>query len=332
MVGSPSKFLLKILNNRNYSGHFPMIEQMLSDITHLVTPEGFFALINVILIDIVMSGDNAIVIGLATKDLHGNQRKYAIALGIFMATVMRILFASVAVLMLKIIGLKFAGGLLLLYVVWKFYKELRTAKEQRGEKIHEKKAKSIIGAIWLIVLADVSMSLDNVLAVAGAAKESLLILAIGLVFSIALMAVAANYIAGKMEKYPQIQWLGMLIVLFVAIEMLLSGSHELENHLLHVNILPAASIILGIIGFALHARYVKPASVEKISAWVAANWRGIFIANLLLLLSLCFFGDRIKTFLFQHPSALYFILVIVLFVLIEIVATFRTNNQKKAKK
>jgi YjbE family integral membrane protein len=304
------------------------MEQIISEISHLATPVGFFALINVILIDIVMSGDNAIVIGLATKDLHGKQRKYAITLGILMATVMRILFASIAVLMLKTIGIKFAGGLLLLYVVWKFYKELRTEKEQ-DEGIHEKKAKSMVGAIWLIVLADVSMSLDNVLAVAGAAKESLLILAIGLIFSIALMAVAANYIAGKMERYPQIQWLGMLIILFVAIEMLLSGSHELKDHLLHVNILPAASIILGIIGFGLHARYVKPASVEKISAWVAANWRGIFIANLLLLFSLCFLGGQIKEFLFQHPAALYFILVILLFVLIEIVATFRAGKKSK---
>jgi YjbE family integral membrane protein len=306
-----------------------MIEKIISEISLLITPAGFFALVNVILIDIVMSGDNAIVIGLAVKDLQGKKRKQTIALGIFMATMMRIVFASFAVFLLKIIGLKFAGGLLLLYVVWKFYKELRTEKEATGDVHSSKKATTMIGAIWLIVVADFSMSLDNVLAVAGAAKESYLILGIGLVFSIALMAVAANYIAHKMEEYPQIQWLGLFIILFVAIEMLLSGSKELNEQVFHVNILPVASIILGTLGFFLHAKYVKPASDEKIATWFAANWRGIFMANLLVLLSLCFFGDKIKSFMFHHPSALYFVLAIILFTLIEIIATFRAGKVKE---
>ena len=306
------------------------MEQIFSEASHLITSAGFFALVNVILIDIVMSGDNAIVIGLAVKDLQGAKRKQTIALGIFMATIMRILFAFFAVFLLKTIGLKFAGGLLLLYVVWKFYKELRTQKEAAGEVYPKKKATTMAGAIWLIMVADFSMSLDNVLAVAGAAKENYLILGIGLVFSIALMAVAANYIAHKMEKYPQIQWLGLLIILFVAIEMLLTGSKELNEQVFHINILPAASIILSALGYFLHAKYVEPASDEKIAAWFAANWRGIFIANLLVLLSLCFFGDKIKNFMLKHPSALYFILAIVLFTLIEIIATFRAG--RKAKK
>jgi len=308
-----------------------MMEQIISELSHLITPAGFFALLNVILIDIVMSGDNAIVIGLAVKDLQGANRKHAIALGIFMATMMRIIFAVFAVFLLKIIGLKFAGGLLLLYVVWKFYKELRTQKEAAGEVYPARQATTMAGAIWLIVVADFSMSLDNVLAVAGAAKESYLILGIGLVFSIAMMAAAANYIAHKMERYPQIQWLGLMIVLFVAIEMLMSGSKELDEQVLHVNILPLASIILGSLGYFLHAKYVKPASDVIIAGWFAANWRGIFIANLLVLLSLCFFGDKIKNFMFQHPPALYFILAIVLFMLIEIIATFRAGRKQKCE-
>ena len=304
-----------------------MLEEIISEASQLITPAGFFALVNVILIDIVMSGDNAIVIGLAVKDLQGKKRKQTIVLGIFMATMMRILFAFFAVFLLKTIGLKFAGGLLLLYVVWKFYKELRTEKEAACEAHPSKQATTMAGAIWLIMVADFSMSLDNVLAVAGASKESYLILGIGLVFSIAMMALAASYIAHKMEKYPQIQWVGLLIILFVAIEMLMAGSKELDERVFHVNILPAASMVLGAIGYLLHARYVKPTGDEKIAAWFAANWRGIFIANLLVLLSLCFFGDRIKNFMFQHPSALYFILTIVLFILIEIIATFRAGRK-----
>jgi len=305
-----------------------MMAQLISEISHLMTPGGFFALVNVILIDIVLSGDNAIVIGLAVKDLAGKRRKQTIVIGIAMATLMRIMFASVAVLLLRMMGLKFAGGLLLLYVVWKFYKGLRTEKEQEGEAL-TKKATTMLSAIILIMIADFSMSLDNVLAVAGAAKESLLILGIGLVFSIMLMAFASNYIATKMDKYPLIQWVGLLIILFVAIEMLLTGGKELDERLLHVNILPAASIILGALGCFLHAKYVEPASDEKIAAWFAANWRGIFIANLLMILSLCFLGDKIKNFMLRHPPALYFILAIVLFTLIEIIATFRAGRKSK---
>jgi YjbE family integral membrane protein len=306
-----------------------MLESIVSEISHVITPAGFFALVNVILIDIVMSGDNAIVIGLAVKDLKGKKRKQTIVLGVMMATIMRIMFASIAMLLLKTIGLKFAGGLLLLYVVWKFYKELRSQKEKEHGDARMKQATTMAGAIWLIVVADFSMSLDNVLAVAGAAKESLLILGIGLVFSIALMALASNYIAGKMEKYPLIQWVGLLIILFVAIEMLLAGGKELDDRLLHVNILPAASIIMGFLGYLLHTQYVRPAEEEKIAAWFASNWRGIFIANILLLLSLCFFGDKVKDFMLHHPPALYFVLSIVMITLIEIVATFRAGKKSK---
>ena len=304
------------------------MEYILSQVSGIFTTAGLFAFINVMLIDIVMSGDNAIVIGLATKTLHGAERKKAIAIGVILATVLRIIFACTAVMLLKVIGLKFAGGILLLYVAWKFYSELRAEKhgeEKDGKPIA---VRSLAGAIWLIILADVSMSLDNVLAVAGAAGENLVILGIGLVFSILLMALASNYIAGKMDKYPQIQWLGLLIILFVAIEMLLSGSNELDKKLFHVNILPFTSIVLGIIGFHLHARYVKPASEEKIAVWFSNRWKGIFIAGLLLLLSLCFFGDKIHDFFLGHPAALYLVLAIIFFLFIEIISIFRVKRRR----
>lgn len=304
------------------------MDHILSDLASIFTPAGLFAFINVMLIDIVMSGDNAIVIGLATKTLQGAERKKAIAVGVILATVLRIIFACTAVLLLKIIGLKFAGGILLLYVAWKFYSELRAEKHDGQDEVKPAHVRGLAGAIWLIVLADVSMSLDNVLAVAGAARENLVILGIGLVFSILLMAVASNYIAGKMDKYPQIQWLGLLIILFVAIEMLLSGSSELDSKLFHVNILPFTAIVLGIIGFQLHARYVKPADEAKISAWFSCNWRGIFIACLLLFLSLCFFGDKIHRFFTGHPAALYFVLAIIFFLFIEVISILRVQRRR----
>ncbi len=303
------------------------MEQLLSNLSGIFTMTGFFALVNVILIDIVMSGDNAIVIGLATKNLHGTERRKTIVIGVVLATILRIIFACTAVMLLKIVGLKFAGGLLLLYVVWKFYKELRTEKHEKNEG-SVKGAHHLISSIWIIVVADVSMSLDNVLAVAGAARENLLILGIGLAVSIILMAVASSYIAGKMDKYPLIQWIGLLIILFVAIEMLLSGSDELKDKLFHVNILPAASIVLGIIGFVLHAKYVRPASEKKMEAWFSGNWKRIAIGGLFLLLSMCFFGDKIRNFFVKHPSALYFILAIFLFLLIEITSAFRAGKKQ----
>ena len=303
-----------------------MIEQLIADVAHLLTPAGLLAVLNVLLIDIVMSGDNAIVIGMATRDLPEKDRRRVIFIGILLATILRIGFACTTVFLLKTIGLKFAGGILLLYVVWKFYKELRSEKE-KGEGAAARPLKSLAGAVWLIVLADVSMSLDNVLAVAGAARESLLVLGIGLVVSILLMALASGYIARKLERFPQIQWLGLFIILFVAIEMMLAGSMELDQNLFHVNILPFASLVLGILAFQLHAKYVKPASDQRIAQWFAANWRGVFLGNILLLFSLCFVGDKIKAFLFKYPALLYFILAILLGLVIEILATFRAARK-----
>jgi YjbE family integral membrane protein len=212
------------------------------------------------LIDIVLSGDNAIVIGMATKDLQGKERKRAIAIGIALATALRVLFASTVVYLMRVVGIKFAGGLLLLYVVWKFYRELRSAEgEGEGGGGGKREARTLASAVWLILIADVSMSLDNVLAVSGASRENIIVLGIGLVVSIILMAIASGFIASKLEKYPQIQWAGLLVILFVALEMMLSGTHELEEKVFHFNLLPVILFVLVLGGCALHHRYIKPA-------------------------------------------------------------------------
>ena len=306
-----------------------MIENLSASVASLFTVAGMLALLNVIMIDIVLSGDNAIVIGMATKDLRGKERKRAIAIGIFLATVLRIIFASTVVYLLRIVGIKFAGGLLLLYVVWKFYRELRRGggAGDEGGAHGKPEARTLKSAVWLILIADVSMSLDNVLAVSGASRENILVLGIGLVFSIILMAVASNYIASKLEKYPQIQWAGLLVILFVAIEMMLSGTHELEEKVFRINLLPIVMFMLALGGFALHTRYIKPAAQERLAAWAAQNWRSLILANLVLLLALIFFGGVIHAFMMSHPAILYFACALVLFVIIEVVATLRKGKK-----
>lgn len=309
-----------------------MIENLYAAVATLFTMGGFLSLVNVILIDIVLSGDNAIVIGMATKDLRGKERKRAIVIGIAMATAFRILFASTVVYLLRVVGIKFAGGLLLLYVVWKFYRELRQEEaEERGEAGAGKhEARTLKSAVGLIVMADVSMSLDNVLAVSGASRENILVLGIGLVFSIILMAIASNFIASKLEKYPQVQWAGLLVILFVAIEMMLTGTHELEAALFHVNLLPFVMFVLALGGFALHHRYIKPAAEDRLAAWFATHWRRLVITNLILLVALVFFGGAIQAFFMSHPAILYFACTLILFVVIEVAATVRHSRRKRA--
>ena len=161
------------------------MEQIIQDFWHIFTIAWALALLNIIIIDIVMSWDNAIVIGMATKNLPEKLRKKAIMIWIVLATVMRIWFALFATILLNITWLRFAWGVLLLYVVWKFYKELRNGGEHHYEN-NDKKIKEIwfASAIWTIIIADVSMSLDNVLAVAWASHWNIVTLWIWLVFSI----------------------------------------------------------------------------------------------------------------------------------------------------
>lgn len=200
------------------------------------------AFLMVIGIDLALAGDNAIVIGLAAAGLPKEQRNKAILLGVLAATVLRILFALVTTQLLQIVGLLLAGGVLLLWVCWKMWRELRTSHEEEEaaeealEGVDLNKDGTIAGgaprktfaqAAWQIVIADVSMSLDNVLAVAGAAMEHPYILAFGLLLSIALMGLAASFIARLLQRYRWIAYLGLAIIFYVALKMIYEGYEEL---------------------------------------------------------------------------------------------------------
>jgi YjbE family integral membrane protein len=203
----------------------------------LLTPD-MLALVQIIVIDIVMSGDNAIIIGLAAAGLPPELRKKAIIYGIVGATVLRIIFALLVVQLLSIVGIMLAGGLLLLWVCWRMWQELRagqsveeiTAEAEANAK--DAPPKSLRTAMINIVVADVSMSLDNVLAVAGAARDHLEMLIFGLVLSIALMGVTASYIAKLLERYTWISYLGLAIIAYVAIDMIWRGSQEIHTYVL----------------------------------------------------------------------------------------------------
>jgi YjbE family integral membrane protein len=186
------------------------------------------ALAQVILIDITLAGDNAVVVGMAVAGLPPSQKRPAIVLGIAGATLIRIALGAVALELLAIIGLLLAGGILLLWVCWKMYRELRGTHTHgttgRGRK-------TLTQAMTQIVLADLSMSLDNVLAVAGAANGSTWVLMLGLLLSVVLMGVAANLLANVLERQRWIAWAGLLIVLYVAVSMIWDGWGEVAEAL-----------------------------------------------------------------------------------------------------
>lgn len=196
----------------------------------IFTAAGLWALLQVMAIDLVLAGDNAIVIGLAAAGLPADQRKKAILVGIIAATVLRICFALVTSQLLAIGGiLLIAGGGLLLWVCWKMYRELsagHAGDDEAALNAAEANAprKTFAQAAWQIVIADVSMSLDNVLAVAGAAMDHPTVLIIGLILSIALMGLAATYVAKLLSRYRWIAWIGLLIILYVAVKMLMEGA------------------------------------------------------------------------------------------------------------
>jgi YjbE family integral membrane protein len=207
--------------------------------SEIVTSQALAALLQVIMINFVLSGDNAVVIGLATVGLPPEQRKRAIFVGIVAATVLRIAFAGVATQLLQVLGLLLAGGILLLWVCWKMWRDLRSRSHHEAQAEDEPPNDAADGAIarplhrktfrqaaLQIVVADVSMSLDNVLAVAGAAREHPFILAFGLLLSIAMMAVAANLIGRLIEKYRWIAYLGLAVILYVAFDMIYRGTLE----------------------------------------------------------------------------------------------------------
>lgn len=195
------------------------------------------AFLTVIGLDLVLSGDNAVVIGTAASGLPVEQRRKAITIGITVAAVTRMAFAMVAFYLLKIVGLVLAGGLLLLWVAWQMWRQIRLEAKARvaidpcasGED--SRSHKSFRSVLFAIVAADVSMSLDNILAVTGAAKDHFLILVFGLAFSIALMGVAANFIAGLMDRYRWISYVGVGLILYVAADMTWRGLHQVIANL-----------------------------------------------------------------------------------------------------
>lgn len=216
------------------------------------------ALAQVIVIDLVLAGDNAVVVGLAASRVAPEIRAKVIFWGIAGAVVLRILFAGITMQLLAIVGLTFAGGVLLLWVCWKMYREIRShepkpaalgadvvgAHEQSGQGV------GFWRAIVQITAADVAMSLDNVLAVAGAAKGHTWVLVVGLGVAIVLMAVAATYIARLLARHPWITWVGLLIILYVSLEMMWRGSHEIACAYVPASacqqgLLPAVQAIIG---------------------------------------------------------------------------------------
>src|SRR4051794_36556879 len=209
----------------------------------LFTPEAIAALFQVVMIDLALAGDNAIVVGMAAAGLPEQQRTRAIVFGMAGATVLLIMFATITTQLLKLVGLLFAGGVLLLWVCWKMWRELRAGAHDEREDATEALSgidinadgtvaghaprKTLAQAAGQIIIADLSMSLDNVLAVAGAAREHPTVLIFGLSLSIFLMGVAARFIADLLNRYRWIAYLGLAVILYVAIGMIYRGAQEL---------------------------------------------------------------------------------------------------------
>jgi YjbE family integral membrane protein len=207
---------------------------ILRDFSNLGDPAALAAFFQVLMIDLVLAGDNAIVVGALAAGLPTEQRRRVILIGVVAALVLRIAFALVVTQLLQIVGLILAGGLLLLWVAWRMWRDLREQRECSpgseeilgDERSGLQPAKSFVGAAWGVAIADISMSLDNVLAVAGAAREHPGILIVGLVFAVALMGIAANLIARYIERYRWIAWVGLLVILWVALKMIWDGWHD----------------------------------------------------------------------------------------------------------
>ena len=201
------------------------------DLTAFLTPSAITAFFEILFIDIVLAGDNAIVVGALAAGLPAEQRKKVILIGVLAALVLRIAFALLVSQLLQVVGLVLAGGILLLWVAWRMFRELRHKDESTGsdeiagdEHSGLKPAKSFASAAWGVALADVSMSLDNVLAVAGAAREHPWVLVFGLILSVLLMGAAANIIARYIDRYRWIAWVGLLVILWVALRMIYEGA------------------------------------------------------------------------------------------------------------
>ena len=208
------------------------------DFAAFLTPQAIGVFFEILMIDIILAGDNAIVVGALAAGLPPAQRKKVILIGVLAALVLRIAFALLVTQLLQIVGLILAGGLLLLWVAWKMWRELHHSGESGGsdeivgdEHSGVKSAKTFAAAAWGVALADVSMSLDNVLAVAGAAKDHPWILVFGLMLSVILMGVAANFIARYIERYRWIAYVGLAVIVWVAGKMIWDGFHDVVPHI-----------------------------------------------------------------------------------------------------
>lgn len=210
------------------------------DFSNIGQPAALAAFIQVLLIDLVLAGDNAIVVGALAAGLPADQRRKVILIGVGAALVLRIGFALVVQQLLGIVGLVLAGGILLLWVAWRMYRDIKGhAGESSGspeiagdENSGVKSAKSFAAAAWGVAIADVSMSLDNVLAVAGAARDHPGILIVGLIFAVAMMGIAANILAKYIERYRWIAWIGLVVIVYVAGKMIWEGWHDVHPHFL----------------------------------------------------------------------------------------------------
>ena len=221
------------------NGLYDLWSTLTTDIGYLFSPEWWrhhaVPLFNILMIDLTLAGDNAIVVGMAASRVEHSIRTKVIFWGIAGAVVLRIIFSSIAQQMLQVIGLTLAGGILLLFVCWKMYKQIVESDTHSIDEVEKNLASTAIpvnaasfwSALSTIILADLSMSLDNVLAVAGAAGKSTLVLVIGLFIAIVLMAIASNYIAKLLARYPWIAWLGLFIILYVALDMIYRDSHNI---------------------------------------------------------------------------------------------------------
>ena len=210
-----------------------------NDFSNIGQPATLAAFLQVLMIDLVLAGDNAIVVGALAAGLPADQRKKVILIGVIAALVLRVAFALVVTQLMQIVGLVLAGGFLLVWVSWKMWRELHhsagesqgSAEIDGGEHSGLRPAKSFAAAAWAVALADVSMSLDNVLAVGGAAREHPGILIVGLIFAVGLMGLAANIIANYIERFRWIAYVGLAVILYVAGKMIWEGWHEVAPHL-----------------------------------------------------------------------------------------------------
>ncbi|MEE4450969.1 YjbE family putative metal transport protein [Novosphingobium resinovorum] len=200
-------------------------QHIVADFSNITSPAALSAFGQVVLIDIMLAADNAIVVGALAAGLPAAMRRKVIMIGVLAALVLRVVFALMVSQLMQIVGLVFAGGLLLVWVAWKMWRELREdpSDDEPDSALAKAAPRSFAGAAWAVAVADVSMSIDNVLAVAGAARDHPGILAVGLILSVALMGVAANVLARVIERYRWIAYIGLAVILWVAGKMIWEG-------------------------------------------------------------------------------------------------------------